>query len=553
VLRYFAVHNSYKIELINKIEEGDLDRLKILLSHPVDLYEIHFQNLYSLPPECIEILYTYKVEYKKRIDLFFNKSKLSKYLYKLGFQTHFNFEVPFVNLDKEVLVIGGSSNSSEKIIKILSQIDTRAFIIFIVQHISCRLKMNFDRVLDSYVKSDVVYARDGMQISKGNIYIAPADKHLRVVEGKLVLDSSALINAARPSISVTFNSLAQEYGKTLLALLSCGFESDGVDALATLKRTDSLSIVQDPTECQADAMPLNAKQRGIYDYILKTDEIIEFINIVTRKFDSRSEAVAYLLERVDRVYEYNFTGYSRDSILRRIEYFMVKYKIEDISILLVLVLFNVSMFKALFLELSINVTEFFRKELSSKNMIKLIQKEHKNCYNIKIWSAGCSTGQEVYSTAIILNELGLLDKSIIYATDFNPVVIEEAKSAIYARKVYDNALSHYDKLAFLTPLDHYFSINEQYVRVKAFIRERVHFFVHNLEKDTAFNEFDIIECKNVLIYFNNELTQKVFTLFYNSLKFGGHLLIGESEEIPKVFKNKFEKCNDDCKIYRKIA
>ena len=553
MLRFVSSTHVYKIEIIKEVSESDLEQLESLLSHDIVRFELYFINLYTLPFRCIDILYNYQVTCKKSIDIYLNKAKLSKYLYKLGFHTHLNLEIPLKISQQKVIVIGGSSNSSEKVIEILSQIETEKFIIFIVQHISDNFKMVFDTVIAPYVKSIVVYAQNGMSIQKGHIYIAPANKHLRVEKEQIVLDNAPLVNSARPSISVSFRSLSEMYGESLLAILSCGYESDGVDALLNLKKNGSFSIVQNAKECVATSIPTKAKIQGVYNYIFTTEMTIKYIHLLQKNFISQEKAIAFLLDEVVMQYEYDFKGYSRDSILRRVEYFRVKYKIKDTYTLLVLVLFNVSVFKALFLELSINVTEFFRKELSSKNMIKLIQKEYKNCYNIKIWSAGCSSGNEVYSTAIILNELGLLEKSIIYATDFNPVIIEEAKSAVYEIDAFTKADIKYKKLGLTQDLAYYFTVNEKYVKVKEFLKKRVNFFVHNLEKDSVFNEFDMIECKNVLIYFDASLAQKVFQLFYDSLKFGGHLLIGESEEIPKLFIGKFKKCDDNCKIYRKIA
>jgi len=186
-------------------------------------------------------------------------------------------------------------------------------------------------------------------------------------------------------------------------------------------------------------------------------------------------------------------------------------------------------------------------------MIDIITKEHKNCYNIKVWSAGCSSGEEVYSTAIILNELGLLHKSIIYATDFNPVVIEEAKNAIYSLEKFKKAEEAYVELDFKSPLKDYFDMNSKFVKIKEEMKNKILFFVHNLEKDSVFNEFDMIECKNVMIYFNDDLKQHIFNMFYDSLKFGGHLFLGPSELLPMNFHDRFEQCSDGCKIYKKVA
>ncbi|WP_294963095.1 CheR family methyltransferase, partial [Sulfurimonas sp.] len=158
-----------------------------------------------------------------------------------------------------------------------------------------------------------------------------------------------------------------------------------------------------------------------------------------------------------------------------------------------------------------------------------------------------------YSTAIILTELGLMHKSIIYATDFNPVVIEEAKNSLYSIERFNKAKKACEELNFKIPLDTYFDINTKFVKVKEHLKINVLFFVHNLEKDSVFNEFDMIECKNVMIYFNEELKQNIFKMFYDSLKFGGHLFLGPSEMLPKNFEYRFEVYDDVNKIYMKVA
>ena len=150
-------------------------------------------------------------------------------------------------------------------------------------------------------------------------------------------------------------------------------------------------------------------------------------------------------------------------------------------------------------------------------------------------------------------ELGLLHKSIIYSTDFNPIVIEEAKNSIYSLERFNKAKEAYGRLDFKTPLKNYFEVNTKFVKVKEHLKQNILFFVHNLEKDSVFNEFDMIECKNVMIYFNEELKQNIFKIFYDSLKFGGHLFLGPSEMLPSNFEDRFEVCDDVNKIYRKIV
>ncbi len=556
MLKYIKCSTYYEIEFIDSVELDDLKILEKLFQSNLAYFKIFCKDFYTLPLEFIELIYQYQEEYHKKIEIGVSHDKLSKYLHKLGFVSVLHLEEFYCKqkeLSPDVLVIGGSSDSSEKIIKILSSIKVEDFTIFIVQHISAKLKSCFDDILSKYLKNDVHYAIDREYVKKGHIYIAPKDRHLRVENGYIILDKSDVYNSARPSISVTFDSLSKEYGSRLLAYLSCGYESDGVDALNSLDLHGSTILLHKQEECSANSIPCIAKKKGVYDYILSTKEIIDFINIVTLDFKSKDMYIEYLLEIIHKYYEYDYREYNRESICRRVEQFMIQFRVKTMIDLLVMICFKKSMFQALFLSLSVNITNFFRKEESSTKMIELINKEHKNCYNIKIWCAGCSIGKEAYSTAIILNEMNLLHKSTIYATDINAVVIEEAKNGLYCLESYENALNVYGHFGFKHPLSDYFTINNSYVKVSESIKRKILFFVHNLEKDSVFNEFSIIECKNVMIYFDEILKEKVFQLFYDSLKFGGHLLLGESEEISPIFLDRFEKCRDNCKIYRKIA
>ena len=556
MLRFVKLERECKIVISESVSDDEILQLQELLNEDFYLFSINFTRIYNLPSSLVELLYKNIDILHKNIKIVVNKSRLSKYLYHIGFKGLFVSKLKNVlskNPNINILAIGGSANSSEKIIEILSHIDTTKFAIFIIQHIDPKKSGVWDEILSNYVDAEISYAIEGMDIESGHIYLAAKDRHLMVKESKIHLDDGALVNAARPSISVSFDSLSSEFRDNLVAVLTCGYASDGVDSLANLKRNNSVIIIQDPDSCEASSIPQEAKNRKIYDFVFDTEDIAFYLRNMSLHYSSYNEWIKYLLDEIYLRYEYDFRSYQIDSIKRRVEQFMIKHRIKDIKTFVILILFNRSAFKSLFLDLSINVTEFFRKIEASKNMIEIINKEHKHCYNIKIWSAGCSSGEEVYSTAIILNELGLLHKSIIYATDFNPVVIQEAKNGIYSRERFEKAKLNYEELHFKLPLENYFEINPKFVKVKEDIKHNILFFVHNLEKDSAFNEFDMIECKNVMIYFNEKLKQKIFNMFYDSLKFGGHLFLGPSEMLPLNFEDRFKQCEDGSEIYKKVA
>ena len=556
MLKFVKLERECKIVISNSVSDKEILELKNILNENFYLFSIHFTRIYNIPSALIELLYENIEVQQKNINIVINKSRLSKYLHYIGLKGFFVSKLKKAqskNPNISVLVIGGSANSSEKIIEILSAVDTKKFIIFIVQHIDPKMDGIFDEILSNYVDAKVVYAQEGMKVEMGNIYLAQKDKHFLVDNSTIHLENKPLRNAARPSISTTFESLSDEYRDNLCAVLTCGYAADGVDSLAHLKHNNSVIIIQNPDSCEASSIPKEAKNKKIYDFVFNTDDIVFYLKNMSLHYDSYDEWIKYLFDEIYLRYEYDFRLYQRDSVKRRVKAFIIKHRIKDIKTFVVLILFNKAAFKSLFLDLSINVTEFFRKVDASKKMIEIIKKNHSHCYNIKIWSAGCSSGEEVYSTAIILKELGLLHKSIIYATDFNPVVIEEAKNAIYSLERFNKAKKAYNKLGFNSPLEEYFEINTKFVKVKKEIKQNILFFVHNLEKDSVFNEFDMIECKNVMIYFDEILKQKIFNMFYDSLKFGGHLFLGPSEVLPANFDDRFKQCGDECKIYKKVV
>ena len=558
MLKYYIKESSCIVEINQDISTNEVESILKLLEEKYIKYTFIFARIYTIPSSLANLLHQYIKELKYNIEIITNKGRLSRYFHSIGFESRFESMLTTLqvkNADIKVIVIGGSADSSEKIMQILSGIDVSKFIIIIIQHIDASGDNYFDKILAKQTNTDVKFAENAQSMKIGNIYIAPQDKHLKIDNnGKLVLEDSEKVNYARPSISVTFSSFSNYYRDKLLVILQCGYAHDGVDSLELLKNNNSTIILQDSDGCpNAKSIPSKAKDSNFYNFVLHTDEIISYLKIMYKNLDTEDEWIEYLLWQIKDKYDYDFKLYQRSSIQRRVKSFMSKHSIKSIKNVVILILCSQGAFKSLFLELSINVTKLFRRPQSYKKMIDIIQKEHQHSYKIKLWSAGCSSGEEVYSSAIILNELGLLHKSLIYATDFNPVVIKEAENGIYPRAKFEKSQQLYKELNLNTPLSYYFNINSDYVEIIDKIKEKVMFFVHNLEEDTVFNEFDIIECKNVLIYFDDVLQDRVFKLLYNSLKFGGHLFLGESEYLPKYYLDKFTQCNDGCKMYKKVA
>jgi len=555
MLKFFNVSQFCHIVIEPPLTMSDTEMLEALLQKEYASWRIEFGRIYNVNVEIVNLLYKEIYENNKKISILAHKNKLSRYFNNLGFKVKFEslLKKNIVNLnDIQVVLIGGSADSSNKIMEIVKNITLNNLTLVIVQHVKLDIKGIFDEILQKFTKHKVSYAKDGEKIKKSSIYIAPSNKHLKVLNGYFLLSDGDKYNFSKPSVSISYSSFSSYYQEKLLVIQECGYASDGVDKLEFLKKNGSKLIIQDIDECEAKPMIQNALNVEVEDYALNTENIITYLNLIDKK-TVRDAWIEYLLEKIYVIYNYDFKLYHKDMVNRRVDVFMIKHGIKEIKNAIGLILFNRSAFKVFFLELSINVTELFRKPLSFKQIVKFLNIHYTKNHSIKVWSAGCSSGEEVYSMAIILDSLGLLDKSIIYATDFNSVILEEAKNGIYSIKSYKVAKDNFSEIGVNTNIDSYFTKNNNYLIIDERIKKKTLFFQHNLVTDSSFNEFDIIICKNVIIYFDHDLQTRVFQLFYDSLRFGGHLVLGESESIIESFSNKFEKCSDDCNIFKKVA
>lgn len=255
------------------------------------------------------------------------------------------------------------------------------------------------------------------------------------------------------------------------------------------------------------------------------------------------------LEKIYRVYGYDFRSYNRASIERRVNFNLLKSNYNDIFELEREVLKDRFEFEKLLDSLSINITEFFRNEKTLAYIKESIFKYLASFHHIKIWCAGCSSGEEPYSLAILLHEANLLKKSQIYATDIDKNILIKAKEAKYSVDILEKE-SSYKKSGGDSNLSKYFEKRDSNLYLKDEIKKRVLFFEHNLAIDGVINEFELILCKNTIIYFDENLKDRVFKLFYKSLYKNGYLILGDSERIVDTNKNLFNNLKSN--IYRRI-
>lgn len=259
-----------------------------------------------------------------------------------------------------------------------------------------------------------------------------------------------------------------------------------------------------------------------------------------------------LLDSIRFVYGYDFTEYAEASIRRRIDNFMGTRKIDAFDSLGKMILQDDKFFEEFVQDLSVTVTEMFRDPLFYKSLRENVLPRLATYPFIKVWVAGCATGEEVYSIAILLQEEGLLNRSVIYATDINQNSIQVAKEGVYSVKEMKEYTSNYQKAGGTKSFSEYYKSKYDSVMFDKSLKQNIVFSPHNLAVDKSFNEFQLIICRNVLIYFNQQLQNKVITLFYDSLCTFGFLGLGNKESLLFADTRKcFEEIDRKEKIYMK--
>jgi len=241
--------------------------------------------------------------------------------------------------------------------------------------------------------------------------------------------------------------------------------------------------------------------------------------------------LALLVEAIYKQYDYDFRQYARASLKRRVQNHLAKNNIENISDLLSLILHDETRFQALLFDISVTVTEMFRDPWFFSNLREKVFPFLKTFPFINIWVAGCATGEEVYSLAILLKEEELYQRCHIYATDFNSAALEKARSRIFSLTDIQKYHRNYLQAGGMYSLTDYYLAQYDAAIFDPSLLKRITFASHNLSTDSVFGEMNLILCRNVLIYFDRSLQNRVLTLFVNSLRRNGFLCLGSSETL----------------------
>jgi chemotaxis protein methyltransferase CheR len=272
----------------------------------------------------------------------------------------------------------------------------------------------------------------------------------------------------------------------------------------------------------------------------------------TKKEDIEKIEIDLFLEAIEQRYGYDFRQYARASMRRRVRHILVKSGCARIGDMIPKILHDEAFAQLVIFEFSIAVTEMFRDPdfycSIRKNVVPYLQ----TYPFIKVWHAGCATGEEVYSLAIVLQEEGLYDRATIFATDFNEVVLEKAKEGIYTLKDIRQYTTNYQKAGGKLSFAEYYHAQYDSAIINQSLKNNITFANHNLVTDGVFGEMHLVLCRNVLIYFEKALQNRVLKLFTDSIAYGGFLCLGSKESLEfSDVAGYFKEIDRHARIYQK--
>jgi two-component system CheB/CheR fusion protein len=465
-----------------------------------------------------------------------------------------------------VVGIGASAGGLSALEQLFDNIPADTGMAFVViQHLSPDFKSLMDDLLARHTSMPIHRVTNGVELKPDSIYLIPPKTHMTIRGGALYLTERVNSPHTELPIDIFFNSLAQDAGARAIAVVLSGTGSDGSRGAMEVSGLGGLVVVQAPETAQFDGMPRNAIATGVADIVLSPARIPHTLTEYAKNPQAVRSRVDYQLEvfadegefagifaLLRRNYNLDFSKYKDATVNRRIRRRMDFRQVSGVDDYVSLVSGDQEELELLYKDLLIGVTEFFRDPQAFQFLSdEVIPRSFANLgrgEDLRIWSAGCATGEEPYSLAILLSEhaesLGFRGKITVFATDVHKSSLEIASQGLYDR----------GKLHNLSPerLARYFKLEgHDLYRVTSDLRKLVVFAPHNLLNDPPFTKLSLVCCRNLLIYFQPEVQEKIISHFHFSLRKNGALFLGASEGLGS-FGSEFEPLASQHKIYRKI-
>lgn len=458
-----------------------------------------------------------------------------------------------------IVAIGASAGGLEAIHEFFDNVPENNNLSFIVlQHLSPDYKSLLVELVSKHTHMNVFEATQEVTVQRNCVYVIPNNKVMTIYKGKLRLSDKVSDKSPNTVIDIFLHSLAEEKGPHAIAVILSGTGTDGTKGVESIKAAGGVVLVQDPCTARFDGMPNSAIASGNADMILAPElmpeEIYSYLQETPIHILNKGKIDEGLLEEIFRlVYRnsgHDFHFYKTPTIIRRISRRMSHKNIKKLDQYVAYLREHPEESKDLSKDFLIGVTKFFRDpsvfEILYNDILPEVIGRKASGDTLKVWIAACSTGEEAYSIAILIDKY-LSTKQVwadikIFATDIDEAALEVASKGVYPLSI--------EKDIDGDILEKYFTKEGNQYIIAQHIRKQIVFAKHNIIKDPPFIKNDLVSCRNMLIYMNPILQKKVMSTLQFSLVHGGYLVLGPSETASYMSES-LEEINSKWKIYRK--
>ena len=462
-----------------------------------------------------------------------------------------------------VVGIGASAGGLRAIQNFFDNLPADSGMSFVViVHLDPEHKSQMADLVQSHTSMRVTQPRRPLKMEPNRVYIIPPDKDLSLSDGHIRMSPRSRPNGGRAPIDLFFRTLAETHESDSVAIVLSGTGSDGSQGIKLVRERGGLTMAQAPEEAEFQEMPNNAIATGQIDFVLPVAGLAAAAVRLNRMGRIHRDAEEVLDEEDDRTLGkilahihaktgHDFSGYRRATVLRRVQRRVHSTRSADLSDYLAHLTSSSDEAQALLNDLLITVTSFFRDpaafEALEREVLPKLFAEADPTDGLRVWVAGCATGEEAYSLAMVLTEQAeLLDSPPpiqVFATDVHEKSFSIAREGFYPESIASDVPA--------ARLERFFSREPGGFRVKTVIREKVLFANHNVLRDPPFLRLDLVTCRNLLIYLGRDAKRRVASAFHFGLRSGGYLLLGTSEAVDDTSKL-FSVVDKKQRIYRAL-
>ncbi|WNJ21103.1 chemotaxis protein CheB [Pontibacter sp. G13] len=463
-----------------------------------------------------------------------------------------------------IVGIGASAGGLKAIEELLINLPPNTGMAYIiVQHLSRRFKSLMQEILAKDTRMTVKLAEHGMHVEPDHIYLIPPAYELTIQQRVLYLEPIPIDRASHFVVDTLLDSLAQDLGDQAIAVILSGTGSDGSRGILNVKNHGGIVFAQDPNSGEFDGMPRSAIDTRIVDYILPPKGIAEKLSQLAQLAPGRIQEelkreessiphnpeLIHVLRLIQKHHSVDFTLYKSNTVLRRIEKHMSLHGHHEYESYYLMLSENPVVLENLYRDLLIGVTEFFRDKGAYEELSKLafpqLLLDDRSAEDLRIWVCGCSTGEEVYSLAIQLHEFVIAHNKAprftILATDVNEQALAHASRGSYS--------PNYLKSFPTNLLERYFEFDGKQYQIRSFVRDNIIFARNDATADPPFINLDLISCRNMLIYIEPAVQERILLNFHFGLKKDGILWLGPSENILDL-RTHFASVSEKWKIFQ---